>query len=287
MIYSIIRTNLKNNGEIDRFEILEEVSCDEYQDFINYFNFLSAFCEIRDLYEICVDSFSELTHHISSSNLKYLLTEAKMSPNKIGQIANRLLLNYCSAMYLFVNKTPQNLKQYVDENLVQEHFVKKTNDMYDNPLDRSYCFFSKLRNHIIHYRLPFSLLIEDIETGYKLLISKDNLLTDNRWGPAKEVVLQLNDTIMFSDLLERCSVLLTVLYYQAIFCFSTIISDIDKKISLFQKKHAIKYFNFAEYDSVESLKQGHFSIRPVPWDIYGQLIREIQKIPGITINYLV
>lgn len=279
-----IATTQKVNNKNPTIKILSEVSEEEYQRFMSSFNILVEYGQMRDLYEICVDTYSELRNFLSSSNIEQMLTSRSIAPRKIAQIANRLLVNYCSAMYLFVSKTPTYLKKYTGEGEVEEQFVQLTRRMYDDRADRSYCFFSKMRNYIIHNKLPFTKITGDVSNGYRLVMSKSDLLKDDNWGPAKLIIEEAGEEVDIIPLLERCSVQITVLYYRALYCLATYLPIIDESVRLFREKHSVTIFDFVSYESIDDLKKGHCVLRPVPWDSIHQMIADMNKVPGITIS---
>ena len=279
-----IATTQKVNNKNPTIEILSEVSEEEYQRFMSSFNILVEYGQMRDLYEICVDTYSELRNFLSSSNIEQMLTRRSIAPRKIAQIANRLLVNYCSAMYLFVSKTPTYLKKYTGEGVVEEQFVQLTRRMYDDRADRSYCFFSKMRNYIIHNKLPFTKITGDVSNGYRLVMSKSDLLKDDNWGPAKMIIEEAGEEVDIIPLLERCSVQIAVLYYRALYCLATYLPIIDESVRLFREKHSVTIFDFVSYESIDDLKKGHCVLRPVPWDSIRQMIADMNKVPGITIS---
>ena len=279
-----IATTQKVNNKNPTIKILSEVSEEEYQRFMSSFNILVEYGQMRDLYEICVDTYSELRNFLSSSNIEQMLTSRSIAPRKIAQIANRLLVNYCSAMYLFVSKTPTYLKKYTGEGEVEEQFVQLTRRMYDDRADRSYCFFSKMRNYIIHNKLPFTKITGDVSNGYRLVMSKSDLLKDDNWGPAKLIIEEAGEEVDIIPLLERCSVQITVFYYRALYCLATYLPIIDESVRLFREKHSVTIFDFVSYESIDDLKKGHCVLRPVPWDSIHQMIADMNKVPGITIS---
>lgn len=269
----------KNNQMI--VEILQtEISQEEFDDYMASFSIVDQCGLVKNLYEICVDSSSDLLNFLNHTNINELIEQNGINNQKIVQIANRLLINYCSSMYLMTDK----IKHYLLENNNSQEFEHLTNILYDDKNNISYCFFCKMRNYVIHHTLPYTEIINEVNKGYSVVMSKAKLLEDKNWGPAKEYINNQSEFFEIDELIKKNLTPISRLLQSFYSLIAPNIVPVAEKINAFQEKYHVGNFVFVEYENLAQLSNGNLKIVPTPFESFLKIIDTMNKYPNINIK---
>jgi len=219
-----------------KIDIKEELPGAEAKRIIDAFNFLGRLDYLSKLLDITNSNGLLLTNFICTENLRNLIYKEKKEGAYIITEANRLVMNYCVASRIFLDRSIV---------LVQENKSSEINDLeafiatqYDKKF--AYRFFYKLRNFIVHDRLPFSYLHLKLPDFVELGCTKSYLLEFKKWGSVKKEIEALTDVVHIDDYLLDFGGSLFAIYLKCVFAFRYDILEAHSIIHSLKKKYAIE-----------------------------------------------
>jgi len=265
------------NGE-HIITLRNEISQEEVTEFYNSLKPASEYKFMKHMFRITTlngDELSSFIKNLSHDNRSLSKTDAE----NIVLEGNRLVANYCSFICMFVDHLEKTLTSRCRENLTG--LREFTNYLYDNKFE--YRFFVMLRNFIMHYSLPYTLLNEDF-TGKRIEFSKNHLLTFSGWKHVKLDIEKMGEKIDIMPYIDPMNsalsdLLSTFLYYMA--------EDIIlayQSAGNFIRKYNLKNPAIARYDSVDELKKGHITFTPIEVYDLASVMEDIKNHPKINMN---
>ena len=278
---SVAIHSVDEKGQHNLKILKENISQEEYDDFFSYFDFFEQYHQLKALHDICLMEIQDLNHFLHKNNLNRLLRNQNIDANRVLIIGNKLLINYCTIIKMLVEKIESYLKHNHPEN--SNDFENLTHKFYDQHF--SYRFFMRLRNFVIHNGLPFTIVDCNSDDDCNIFMDKSNLLKSKGWSKVKHDIEKIKgNKIAVQPLLEDVGGLIYAIYLQGLYYLTPEVIKAIKNIEKYIKKYDYKRFEFVEYDSVDSLKNGQIKIRLVPWSDYYECIKELNKHPNININ---
>lgn len=191
------------------FDIKSEIDYSEIETILQKCDFLKDISFVQFAYEIAIANGRDLLAFLNKSNLNNLYKKGD-DFNKIGLIANRLSLNFCASLRLFIDRVDNIAEKQPDE--AKTRFKEFQRNLYDENFE--YRFFYRLRNYTIHYNFPIQIISASIEDGVEVYCSRKAMLKYKKWGPVKADILQLPETFILRDYIETELALLTALWMQ-------------------------------------------------------------------------
>ncbi len=282
MIYIARYRGYENNQH--KLEITKHsVSQEEYAAFMQNFAFYGRYHQFREMWEICQEASRELTEFLSPGNLNGKLREKGVDREKVLTAANRLLLNYCTAMKILVEKIESYLSQERPAELGK--FRELCAGFYDNHFP--YRFFMRLRNYVIHNEMPFTKVVSSLERDCGLYMGRRHLLKWTGWNTVREDLEKMEgEDLAVQPLLAETNSLLYVIYLQSLYYLAPDVTAALKNIQAFAGEHQLQLgrFEFVEFDSEEEFQGGKCRLYPVPWGKLSKCIQDMNKHPGIRIG---
>lgn len=191
---------------------IRELSKEDFDKYSGYISTLTKLSSDENLFRIVELNYADLKNKMDSY-LKDYETSPDAGFEEFGHLmlnANRLILNFLSAVRTYLDHTETRLKREFGENSEEyKTFKTETSTAYDNNF--SYRFLYKLRNFSQHCGLPTGSIHhnstgdENGKTINTLTLSlvRDELLSKfDSWGTVKKELEQQDKTFDIIPLLE-------------------------------------------------------------------------------------
>lgn len=281
-MYTILDCKPDTNGGLTFNLTDKDVSTEDKERFISNFWFLGRIHQVKELYSISEESYYDLIRFLTTDNLNMLLRDDNISKETVAQTGNKLLFNYCTIIKTLVDTIENHLLVNNPDSI--KDFNAFCSDFYDNHFE--YRFFMRLRNYCIHYRMPYTIVSASVNEDCNLFMRKTTLLEWSKWGSVKKDLLAMPETIAVQPLLKETQSLIIAIYLQALFFFFPSIEESINNINRFCEKYGLSNFMFIQKDKIEDLKNDVFKPDYVPWKELYDCIKEFDKHPKISINYI-
>ena len=180
-----------------------------------------------------------------------------------------------------VEKIESYLKHNQPDKL--DEFREFCSKLYDS--DFSYRFFMRLRNYIVHNKMPFEKIKKALYEDCNLYILRDSLLQWSKWSTVKKDLeeMEKNDISIQPYLLEIGGTIYAI-YLQALWYLAPLVVDAIHNIEAFMEKYHVRSFDFIEYENVEELRKGKYQFHIVPTNNLLRCAEELNKHPRINIR---
>lgn len=226
------------------FNIKSEIDYSEIKTILQECDFLEDISFVHFAYEIAIANGRDLFAFLNKNNLNNLYKRDN-DFEKIGLIANRLCLNFCASLRLFIDRVDSIAKKQPDE--IKASFKEFQSGLYDENFE--YRFFYRLRNYTIHYTFPIQIISASMEDGVEVYCSREAMLKYKKWGPVKTDILQLPESFILREYIEKELALLTALWMQIhVFYIDNYIAAL-KKIDEFAEKYTLKAPMYIVFDN--------------------------------------
>ncbi len=163
------------------------ISENEFSQFRQQCQILTSYTSIRSLLYTASKNGNELSEYLDPMKLYGKYCAAKPSINKVVREANRLALNFASALRTLVEISTNEIRGDQDKKAKYEAFQR---DVFDNVL--GYRFWIRLRNYLVHR----SMLYEgcSVTAGSVVLsVSSSSLLEWHGWNAQQREDIELLD----------------------------------------------------------------------------------------------
>ena len=260
-------------------EIEEEMSKKEYDDFIHFkdeSNKLNAMTNMFKLLERNGNEYLEYSSHIQD------ILDTDTSEDDIGFEANRLLINYLSALGMFIDYGEKHNKKHFGKEKMEE-FTKKTHAFYDQHI--SYRFTALLRNYALHYAFPLTNIIKSENRKSGIFASKNKLLQFKSWKHAKADIEKMSNDISLEIHIKISMLFVKSLYDSYVYDVAPQVLKGIEYFAKLQSKQKGKLPVLLSYQTINDLSEGNFSIDYTEPESYHKSLEIIKNHPSITLNF--
>lgn len=230
---SIIDPNDTTHKTIDVKEAIEDSKA---IGIIESFSFLGKLDYLSSLLEISTSNGFRLLNFVKVLNLKKLIFEEKKECSQVITEANRYAMNFCVSSRIFLDRSTDLVKKNKSSEIsALEGFISS---QYDNNF--AYRFFYKLRNCIVHDRLPFSIINLKLPDFVELGCSKSNLLSFEKWGSVRPEIEKLSDIIHIEEYVIDFGSSLYAIYLKCVYAFRYDILEAHAILHSLEKEFELK-----------------------------------------------
>ena len=236
MIYAIGHREVSQT-EGQEFIIDKEIPRAEYDNINKELAEASKLNAMKSVYLLFERNGKEFLTY--SNSLKKLLNEPEQNedPEKIFLEANRLLINYLSALSMFIDYGERFNKKHFGKKKLEE-FGDKTHDFYDNHI--SYRFIALMRNYALHYGFPLSKVSTSLLTGQSgIFATKVELLKFSGWKHVRRDIEEMPEVISVDVHVEISMMFIKHLYDSYIYDIApTVIKGVEYFESLLETERS-------------------------------------------------
>jgi len=260
-----------------RIEIKEVLQESTAKEIIETFSFLGTLKSISHLRDIATNNGFKLLDFLDLRNLKSKAFEDNKGSVDLITEANRLTMNYCVSSRIFIDRSIDYIrKKNLGEVDALNIFISL---QYDTNF--SYRFFYKLRNCIVHDRLPFSYLDMKLPDFVELGCNKNYLLEYQKWGIVRSEIENLPEVIHIENYVMDFSGSLYAIYLKSVYSFRNEILAAHSLINELKHKYEIEtpiIINGEIEDQILS------NLHPIPYNWLWEATEDLKKHPGVQLK---
>ncbi|MGX7150069.1 hypothetical protein [Enterococcus ureasiticus] len=274
-MYYLVKVEHREDAKL--MKIVDELSDVEFMHVLSIFDVNHSFKQIRQMYEITEEINTDLLDFLHFENLNKCLTDYSESAFKVMKTANKLILNYCTAIKLLIEK----IEYFTRDNIERlEKFKTIFSSMYDNEL--SYRFLMRLRNYIIHNAMPFSTFtIGKKKTN--VLLNKNELLKWGKWNKVKEDIEKMDEGINLYPIIEEMRSLMYTVYINVLDTYADDLFEAYTKHERLLEKYKADDLLFSSEPFQKNIDLKNLIVLPI--SSLKDSIKELEKVPNICITY--
>ncbi|MGA3674070.1 hypothetical protein [Lysinibacillus agricola] len=278
MIYAIGFIETIKEGE-HQFTIKEHITKQEYDGHLNSLGEatkLKAMANMYKLFERNGNEFlnytSELQEHLRSDENDDIYLEA-----------NRLLINYLSALSMFIDYGEKYNKKHFGKPKMKE-FESKTHALYDNHV--SYRFMALMRNYALHYGFPLTNIKKNLIKENTIYASKQTLLKFSSWKHVKQDIEKMPEDILLDPHVKVSMLFIKDLYESYIYDIAPSIINGIEYLDKMIKENGGKEPMFASFKNEDEFKKGNVSMEFIKPKTFIESLKIIQSHPRINLNII-
>lgn len=239
--------------------IKNEITQEELAQLNSAFRVCSFYHSITQIKDIVVENGESFKRYMSSQNLKRI-KDNHVLPERAITLANKAVLNYASSIKTYIDMETRLLKKKSSEDAVAS-FEKLCHTFYDKNME--YRFWANFRNYIVHCEFPYSVYQESVDSGCKIICTKEHLLQFDNWKHSKADIQQMGDTIDLPALVDNMSGMIYALYIDFFSYFAKDILDGIATYGEFCRKHSVKVPVIFKTENKETLAGTHYQPLPI------------------------
>ena len=161
-----------------------------------------------------------------------------------------------------------------------DSFNNLCHTFYDKHLE--YRFWSNFRNYIVHCEFPYTIFQNSIETGCKIICTKDHLLQFDNWKHSKNDIMKMDEIVNLPVLVDNMSSLIYALYIDFFSYFATEIIKGIETYGDFCRRYDVKNPVIFKTENKDKLTRNH--IQPLPINELKASFDILKNNPNISIN---
>lgn len=277
MVYFLAEVKKEENKDTI-VEVKKEINATEIKNLYQSLEVLVWYRRIKHIYNISIINGQELEKFLRRMRKTVSIYSLKKEDDKNIIEANRLILNYCSAIGMYIDIMEKSLSNIERSKL--DSFQKYCSELYDNKME--YRFWVIFRNYVIHYDMPFSIIRRTIE-GTEIMCNREQLLKFTKWKHVKNDLMKMEENIDILPLIVPMSVNLTLLYFNFIFNIADKIIFAYEQAGKFILENKIIKPVVIKSESVEEYKKGKFIITPIEFNDLQEAFEDVKAHPHINL----
>lgn len=255
---------------------IKKAELEELDQTLSFIKFYNSMTMIRD---IVVENGMDFKFYVSPSNLAKLKSN-NITPEKMTLNANKLVLNYASSIKTYIDMETRILSKHktIKE---QNSFIDICHTFYDNHVE--YRFWANFRNYVVHCEFPYSKYSESLDSGVRIICSKDHLLKFENWKHSKNDIMQMNDEIDLPSLVDNMSGLVMALYIDFFTYFVNEIVNAVQAYDEFCRRYNVNSPIIVKTKDQHLLENGTF-LQPLPIKELREAFNVLKSNPHVKVN---
>ncbi|MGM1048142.1 MAG: hypothetical protein ACQEXX_18645 [Bacillota bacterium] len=194
--------------------------------------------------------------------------------------SNRLLINYLSAVSMFIDYGERYNSKYFGKEKMKE-FQEKTHAYYDSHI--SYRFIVLMRNYALHYGFPLSVIRKSLTAPNGVFASRETLLKFKSWKHATEEIKKMPELISMDIHVEISMMFIKRLYQDYIYEIAPMILNVIEYLNSMIKANGGKMPILAKFKNKEEFIKGNLSVSIIDIKSYSDALEIIKSHPSINI----
>lgn len=256
----------------------DEITQDELTQLNAAFRVCSLYHSITQIKDIVVENGESFKRFLSPSNLQEL-RKHNVPPERAITLANKVVLNYASSIKTYIDMEKRILtKKATKDDL--KLFEDMQHAFYDKNVE--YRFWANFRNYIVHCEFPYSVYQESVETGCKIICTKEHLLQFDNWKHSKSDIQQMGEQIDLPALVDNMSAMIYAFYIDFFSHFAKDILDGIATYGEFCRKYDVRVPVIFKMKNREQVAGSQF--QPLPVKELKASFEMLKNNPHININ---
>lgn len=273
----VAETNYPQKDKSD-IVIKNEISQAELTQLNDAFSICSIYHSITQIKNIVIENGESFKQFMSSTNMTEL-SKHNISPERAITLANKAVLNYASSIKTYIDMETRILRKKSSQTAL-DSFNTLCHMFYDKHLE--YRFWSNFRNYIVHCEFPYTIFQNSIETGCKIICTKDHLLQFDNWKHSKNDIMKMDEIVNLPVLVDNMSSLIYALYIDFFSYFATEIIKGIETYGDFCRRYDVKNPVIFKTENKDKLTGNH--IQPLPVNELKASFDILKNNPNISIN---
>ena len=196
---------------------------------------------------------------MSEQNLK-AIKKCHIPPERVITLANKATLNYATSIKTYIDMETRLLKKRASRQAF-DSFNSLCHNFYDQHIE--YRFWSNFRNYIVHCEFPYTIFQDSVETGCKIICTKEHLLEFDNWKQSRNDIMNMGEIINLPILVDNMSSLIYALYIDFFSYFSTEIIKGIETYGDFCRKYNVKIPAIVKTENKGTFQGCHMQPLPV------------------------
>lgn len=194
-----------------RIVIWKELSEKDYLHILNLFMPLDFFRDSYSIKEMTLECGKDAINYFRALG-GYMLPADELKMTECLITANKHFINYLSFLKTFFDVVSNNISKISRDHL--EEFKNFDSKLYDASFD--YRFLKRMRNYVVHCKMPLKHVSVRPEFGTKITCRRDDLLKFSGWSSLKNEISLLPEHIDIVPYVYGANVSIMKLYVKAI-----------------------------------------------------------------------
>lgn len=264
---------LSDNG----IEVLHEVSQEELDELKTSYPNFKAFHRMTELKDIVIENGMDFKEWMQKDNIEKCYFD-HISTEKLVQTSNKLAFNFGASVGTFLYTEEKLLKKYKPG--MEIKLEKLERSFYDGNIE--YRFWTRFRNYVVHYALPYTGLEADGANGIQIVCKKKHLLEFEKWNQVRNDIENMDENVNLPIMVEKMNVLIDALYIHFYTYFSEEIGNATIKFEEFCKKHGTQNPVIVKAEDLRKMKG--ICVLPLPKKELFQALKMLKENPNVKVE---
>lgn len=213
---------------------VSQISQQEYLQLFDYFKFTDFYHVCRSVEKMTMESADDLEKFFYDLQQRGApIDKSKMDKQLIT--GNKLFINFLSFIRTFIDVVKHAISQWSAAE--SDSFTKLNSELYDEFF--GYRFFTRMRNYVIHYNMPLTIIEDTISSGVSVYCVREQLLQYDGWSTVRKEIEQLPERIDISPYIVEAKVAISTLYLKSLETIVISALEASEKISEVCEKNKI------------------------------------------------
>lgn len=264
---------LSDNG----IEVLHEVSQEELDELKTSYPNFKAFHRMTELKDIVIENGMDFKEWMQKDNIEKCYFN-HISTEKLVQTSNKLAFNFGTSIGTFLDIESNLLKKYRPGAEIKLKTLESS--FYDGNIE--YRFWTRFRNYVVHYALPYTGLEADGANGIQIVCKKKHLLEFEKWNQVRNDIENMDENVNLPIMVEKMNVMIDALYTHFYTYFSEEIGNATIKFGEFCKKHGTQ--NPVIVKAEDLRKMEGICVQPLPKKELFQALKMLKENPNVKVE---
>lgn len=264
---------LSDNG----IEVLHEVSQEELDELKTSYPNFKAFHRMTELKDIVIENGMDFKEWMQKDNIEKCYFN-HISTEKLVQTSNKLAFNFGTSIGTFLDIESNLLKKYRPGAEIKLKTLESS--FYDGNIE--YRFWTRFRNYVVHYALPYTGLEADGANGIQIVCKKKHLLEFEKWNQVRNDIENMDENVNLPIMVEKMNVMIDALYTHFYTYFSEEIGNATIKFGEFCKKHGTQNPVIVKAEDLQKMKG--ICVLPLPKKELFQALKMLKENPNVKVE---
>ena len=264
---------LSDNG----IEVLHEVSQEELDELKTSYPNFKAFHRMTELKDIVIENGMDFKEWMQKDNIEKCYFN-HIPTEKLVQTSNKLAFNFGASVGTFLYTEEKLLKKYKPG--MEIKLEKLERSFYDGNIE--YRFWTRFRNYVVHYALPYTGLEADGANGIQIVCKKKHLLEFEKWNQVRNDIENMDENVNLPIMVEKMNVMIDALYTHFYTYFSEEIGNATIKFGEFCKTHGTQNPVIVKAEDLQKLKG--ICVLPLPKKELFQALKMLEENPNVKVE---
>lgn len=194
-----------------RIVIWKELSEEDYLYILDLFMPLDFFRDSYSIKEMTLECGADVINYFHALQ-SYMLPPDELKMTSCLITANKHFINYLSFLKTFLDVISNHISKISRDHL--KEFQSLDSKLYDDSFD--YRFLKRMRNYVIHCKMPLKHISTRPEFGTRITCRRDDLLSFSGWSSLKDEIALMPEYIDIVPYVSGANLSIIKLYVKAL-----------------------------------------------------------------------